>query len=484
MPASYGLTWEPKSRRWRKQHDGKRVVVSVRELKRLGYLADDAAETKESSYQAANSWWADQRRQGVGDPRPGLPPYHPHESWIAVAERKQRWAQKHGQAADAEKYAEQARTLRGLDAGADIDSIIGLDDRAAGAASMIESSTGVELPMDVSRVLIDDMVWADRFSREAPAPPGRTIGEWIDKYLDHVHVRQRSKEISPAEYSGARTSLLAFRNWQGSDSNIDELNADCWERWYMHQQSSDKSIPTKKKRMRYAKAFIRWLAIKELIPLSPAVDARIYAIGSQDVAVPMPDEAVIKQTIAEAPGQLRLHLLLMLNCAFTQKDVAELLQSEVDWTNGTVTRKRSKTRKKKNVPTVRYVLWDETFALLKQYRQPSGDPVLLTKSGKPWIRDSIAADGKRRHKTDAVTSNYRHLRKRLKIDMTMSKLRKAGATVLADSERFARFSQRMLGQAPTSVADKHYIGNDAGQGTFDNAVRWIGERFGFSSSRP
>jgi hypothetical protein len=39
---------------------------------------------------------------------------------------------------------------------------------------------------------------------------------------------------------------------------------------------------------------------------------------------------------------LTLHLLLMANCGFTQQDVSDLSQDEVDWQLGTITRKRSK----------------------------------------------------------------------------------------------------------------------------------------------
>jgi len=472
------MSWEAKGRRWWKQHAGKRHVVSVRQLKKHGYLPDDAIETKESSYQAANRWWADQRKEGIGDPRPGLPPYHPFESWILVAERKRQWALRQGEAADAERFAEQIRSLRGLDANADIDAIIGLDDRATGTAEMVESITGVPLPTGVSRVLFDDPVWADRFARDEPTPPDRKLSAWTDKYLELFHVRQKAGDISPAEYQGARMSLHAFRDWQGGDTSINDLDADCWERWWRHQREASSSIPTKKKRLRFVRSLIRFLASKGLIPLPPAIDDRMFRIKTRPVAVAMPDEAVIKRTIAEAPGQLRLHLLLMLNTSMTQIDIANLRQDEVDWTKGRITRKRSKTRDHDKVPTVDYPLWAETFALLTRYRAKSGDLALLTESGKPWIRDMIDAGGKR-HKTDAITSNYRHLRKRLKIDMTMSKLRKAGATLLADNPEFARFHQRMLGHAPASIADRHYIGNAAGQEEFDRAVRWLGERFGF-----
>ena len=54
------MSWEPRTRRWWKQHLGKRFYISCRQLKKTGYLPLDAPETKEGSRDAANRWLADQ----------------------------------------------------------------------------------------------------------------------------------------------------------------------------------------------------------------------------------------------------------------------------------------------------------------------------------------------------------------------------------------------------------------------------------------
>ena len=81
------------------------------------------------------------------------------------------------------------------------------------------------------------------------------------------------------------------------------------------------------------------------------------------------------QTLIEAaPGQLKLHLLLMLNCGFTQQDVADLGQEEVDWLAGMISRRRSKTGDHVTVPMVSYRLWPETFELLRRFRSGGCSP--------------------------------------------------------------------------------------------------------------
>ena len=84
----------------------------------------------------------------------------------------------------------------------------------------------------------------------------------------------------------------------------------------------------------------------------------------------------IKTLLAGATDRDKLYLLLMMNCGFTQVDIANLKQDEVDFKAGTITRKRSKTQDYDKVPTVRYPLWKTTLALLKVFHDQKGDLVL------------------------------------------------------------------------------------------------------------
>ena len=65
----------------------------------------------------------------------------------------------------------------------------------------------------------------------------------------------------------------------------------------------------------------------------------------------------------------------MLNCGMYQNDIAELHRDEVNWTKGTVTRARSKTRERKG-PVVTYKLWPETLYLLRKHRAKEGNLAL------------------------------------------------------------------------------------------------------------
>jgi integrase len=237
-------------------------------------------------------------------------------------------------------------------------------------------------------------------------------------------------------------------------------------------------VPTKTKRLRYARKFLRGLASLGLIPVPPNLLDRLrFKASVRDI--PMPDAAEISRVIGEAPGQLKLHMLLMLNCGFTQVDISDLRQDEVDWERGRIRRKRSKTRDQESVPVVDDPLWAGTFSLLRKYRQGDGELALRTESGRAWVRDSIDSSG-RRHKVDVIASNYAHLRRRLSTPVLLKSLRKAGASLLADHREYAPFKERYLGHALASIADRHYVAGGAGQEHFDEAIRWLGERFDFA----
>ena len=90
----------------------------------------------------------------------------------------------------------------------------------------------------------------------------------------------------------------------------------------------------------------------------------------------------------------KLYLLLMLNCGMYQNDIAELLDEEVNWKNGTITRARSKTRDR-NGPVVTYKLWPETFALLKKHN-----------------RALCVAESEERNTPDVVTADFCYYRYR------------------------------------------------------------------------
>ena len=210
-----------------------------------------------------------------------------------------------------------------------------------------------------------------------------------------------------------------------------------------------------------------------MIPPPSNLLARRYRFKGElkRIVTMTPDE--VRTIIEAAPGQLKLHLLFMLNFRFLQQDVSDLAWAEVDWENGRITRKRSNTDDKAGVPTLSYRLWPQTLELLRRFRSNHPTLALTTQSGRSWVRDFIDEKGIRR-RVDAVKSDYAHLCKRLGLKKPMSTLRKTGPSLLEEHGEFGHHSQHFLGQAPTSIAAKLYVSPSREQ--FDRAVTWLGEQ--------
>jgi integrase len=156
----------------------------------------------------------------------------------------------------------------------------------------------------------------------------------------------------------------------------------------------------------------------------------------------------------------------MLNCGMLPKDIADLKHEEVDWTAGTIKRKRSKTKGEKSVPVVTYKLWSQTLDLLKEYR--SADPVfvLLTEKGGRWITEGTKDNGEFA-RSDMVGSNLKYWKRRAKVKRPTKNLRTTAATKLGEHKEYKFYAQYFLGQSPKTVADKQ-------RGIlFEQLVSWV-----------
>jgi integrase len=441
MPVPRIMSWEPRGRRWWKSVKGfPRFVVSCRQLSK--FFNEKVPETEEGSRQWANQWWRLKEAEIDRTPLRDTPLVEIDGVMLSV-EDSARLIGPLLAATIVDKYADQPMP-----------------------DALKEMILGKDRLADIHRK-VDAL-----FTRPEP---DTMIRAQVEKYLALQLSRQRSREISASEYDLVRRSLEAFAEWAAG--GIEGINADLWEGWYRHLLAWDGSVEYKRKRLRYARSFITWMAEKGLATVPPNLNSRRYRFKGGVRRVETIDIEVVKTMVAEAPGQLHLHLLLMLNCGMTQIDISELRQREVDWVHGRIIRKRSKTDHFDDVPEVDYVLWEETWELLLKFRQPEGDRVLLTESGKTWVRDSIDQTGKR-HKVDVIASNYAHLKRRLKVAEPLKRLRKTSSSMLGEHRVYGRFAQHFLGQSPRTVADRHYV--KPSRELFDEAVRWLGTQYGLT----
>jgi integrase len=444
------MTWIPGRRGWMKEYKHKKYAVSCRQL--------GTPETKEGSYQAANDWWAAKRAEVDGyAPRPVLP-----GSPEAVQLLLEAWA--------------------------------------GGPVRTIEEVAGVLLDLAANRndvnnkqALLEGVLGPERLAQleahikavgATPAPlPGRSIAAHAEAWHQAQQAQVAAGQLSPDRYSANRNALAHFQSFAGAHADVDTIDAIRLQGFYLYclsQVAARRKDPTTgwslsfaKDVFSVAKTFVRWLWENGTIDLPKNIGSKAFKFGTGHKAIITwrPDE--YKKAVSEAPGKLKLGLLLMANCGMTQADVSDLLDSEVDWAAGRVIRKRSKTAAHDHTPTVNYKLWPSTFRLLQQYRSGT-ERVLLTESGKPFVRKELASG--RMRKADGFASNYVHLKKRLKLKRSLKQLRKLGATLLESHPTYGRFVPYFLGHSPRSVSSRHYAAPS--QALFDEAVTWLGQQLG------
>jgi integrase len=183
----------------------------------------------------------------------------------------------------------------------------------------------------------------------------------------------------------------------------------------------------------------------------------------------------IKTLIAKASRRTKLYVLLMLNCGMTQKDIADLVHSEIDWHAKQIVRKRSKTKSHASFPVVRYQLWEATHELLVSERSDDDGRVLTNSNGKPLWQANVDEKGKYT-KIDNVKSAYSRLCKQALVNKPLKSLKKTSASLIRSNAKYTSLESLFLGHAPQSMADKHYA--VAPQALLDEAIIWLGGEYG------
>jgi integrase len=192
--------------------------------------------------------------------------------------------------------------------------------------------------------------------------------------------------------------------------------------------------------------------------------------------MPLADARKLVRENPDASDRTRLYVLLMFNCAFTQKDVSDLAPHEVDWQEGQIIRKRSKTRKTQSTPEVKYRLWPETLELLRTHRSPDPTRVLVNIKGKPLRDEWIKPNGKLALRDD-IRNAFQRYRKSVGIQTNWppSIIRKTAANQLEQHPDYKYYVGYFLGHSPQSVKDRYYTTPSTTQ--FDAALDWLRGQF-------
>jgi hypothetical protein len=350
----------------------------------------------------------------------------------------------------------------------------------SGSATLIEPN----MDLDGSPRRIERAVWRDRLEVQKlkAASEDESLHTHVERFIGRQEKHGHAGQVSAGRVRATKLHLSKFKDWLGKDTAVGEIDEQVLEGFhaYLLDKVSSRtwSGATASDCMASVKSFVRWLWLTKVIPTLPRIlDGKATALK---IVKPAPKVVTftkneITTLLADASDRTKLYLLLMLNCAHTQKDISDLQVTEVDWTEGRIIRRRSKTADCENVPTVNYKLWPATLRLLKQERSAnSKDHVLLNANGSPIWSEEITKEGGYK-KSDNIKSAFDRLQKKVGITKPLKSLKKTSASLLRDNGKFSALASLFLGHAPRSMSDRHYT--QVPQNLFDQAILWLGQEY-------
>lgn len=328
----------------------------------------------------------------------------------------------------------------------------------------------------------EERVWQDRLELQAKRSSpdrGNSLASWKATYLASQQQRVDAGDLSAGRFVSVRAALDYFASWSGGKTDVAAIDAQMLTRFHAALlqliASEECASGYARDRLSTVRSFIRWLWEQEAIEAVPKnLDSKQLRISRKATTPQTFEIDEVKTMLESASRRTRLYLLLALNCGMTQKDISDLLQTQVAWRTGTITRKRSKTQSHESVPTVTYRLWPETLELLREFRSES-EVVLVNENGTRLRRDRVDASGQYK-KSDNIKSAFTRLQTKLSITKPFKLLRATSATLLESNERFRGLDDLFLGHAPKTIAEKHYSATSSS--ALDDALAFLRGQYG------
>jgi integrase len=510
MPRTRSLTWQPGSHgrpgRWRKKYRG-----------RIYYFAGGRGKTDQAAYRAAQDAWVQIKAKVQAE----TPKRHQldYEREIATWSQVLTWSRQNEEPSMAQIAIDAIGRLQAKLAVpvppplANTDSFAGYFEPAVRSPKLVEvirelgsldslpkqpvaavfarlprlktDERGMIILPEFGPDLWDSLkmekeIWRDRLNvmQRSATSKDVTVATYIESFLKAKQNEAGARSISAARLYALRLHLTAFADWVGGGTEVSKITGQVLIDYRSHLlrqvEQKERTRTTVSDRFSSVKGFVRWLWQIEAIADLPRVlhpKSKMLEIGKSTRKILTFTDAEIATLLGQASERTRLYLLLTLNTSMTQKDISDLDFSEVDWEQGRIIRKRSKTRSSEHVPLVNYKLWPETMALLKKHRShQSTGRVLLNARGEPLWQEQIDANGKYK-KQDNARNAFNRLRKKTGIDKPFKCLKKTSASLLRESEQFNSVVDLFLGHAPQKMSERHYAAEP--QQLLDNAIAWL-----------
>lgn len=290
-----------------------------------------------------------------------------------------------------------------------------------------------------------------------------SVGDFAERYLQSCFSKYERDDISAAWFEKVRINACHFVEYLKPGmplAMLNETKLDDYRNYVLslpHSTVTNKPISphTAKARLDIVVYMLKWGYQMYLLDSLPRNLARYSKITIPEPRVNRFSLDEINTLYSAASERTKIYMLLGLNCAFGQADLASLRVGEVDIAEGRIIRKRTKTSIHSE-----FKLWPLTVEMLKKHGNLDGEPtdrVFLSKSGHPLVREYFVDDKFRR--TDAIRSAFFRLMKKTKMPNHRGfySLRKTAASEIeaidpAVTEMFLAHSEKAM--------KKHYVERD------------------------
>ncbi|MFH1614590.1 MAG: site-specific integrase [Planctomycetota bacterium] len=270
-------------------------------------------------------------------------------------------------------------------------------------------------------------------------------------YLEYQQSRASIRQITIRHVSDQTILLRDFVRFISSNKIVSEVTTMDLQNYIRKLIRAKKSANTINNRIAAIKAMYNWALDNEIIVNPPNLKAikKITKINKNKFTFTTDQ---IQKLLENADRQMKVMILLGLNCGLGCTDCAELKWENIDFENSRIIYPRGKTGISRNLN-----LWPETINLLRDVPK-KGEIVFYTAKGNAWVRivHSIDKHGNEKFtKDDAIGKQFSKLLKKTCIKTEKGvgfyALRRTAATLAARSGNpFA--VQRLLGHADLKMA--------------------------------
>jgi integrase len=447
------MSWTAEKKRWRKTYNKTQYVVFCSELN-----LPEEDWTELGSYKFANEWWIAKRAEIEFAPKQ-LPP----EILDVLSKQKNKadYLLRKGMFVEAELYKEAyENALELVKAGEydvpDYDPLAYARLRALKVVADVDSVERLD-PKSLELFLGTDALWKERFRNDKEPEQSKKIGYHLDKWYALIHARAKPTSISNIHGYYQLFKNIQFENRSVFNENmsVDEITRDKFREVFEAISAQSGQVATKKKKFSFFKSFIKYLAEEGIIAKPTNFESSYICFNTVQTEKIPPDIAEIRKFLEVLPDRLKLYVLLALNTGMNNADIGKLQHNQIDYQKRTLTKRRVKTSDNKNAPTVRYILWAETYDLIMKERASSGQFV-LTANGKCLYEDEKVENNARVY--DRIKVQWRaflrknpHLKKYL-----LKEFRYFSGDLLNQSLKYRSYRDPFLSHAPRSTGDRYY----------------------------